>query len=446
MGKEQIMVRSRWRLAMLGIALVLMVQGIGLATATVAAQDEEITLRVWDQFTGPESEIVDSIYEGFTEQHPNVTVEREAFDTQQMQQTINAALGSGTGPDIIFYDTGPANAGVLADANLLLPLDSMADQYGWRDRIVESALQGASIDGQLFGMPLQIDLIGLYYNQTLMEQEGFTVPETVPQLIEFCGQASEAGYIPFAFGNSEGWPAFHQFSLTSNQMLGPDGMRSLLYQGQGSWDSPEIITGIETFFVDLEEAGCFNPDVNAINYDDANALFYSGQALMTPTGSWLIGDIEANMPDYEAALVPFPAIDGGQGSVWVSGLGSAYYISAASENQEAAGQFVDYLFTPETAQRWVGEASFFLPMTVDTANLELSPLALSVIEVLDSAAAGETPLGYNIDVLTPPNFNDTMLNGFQAILAGDQTAEGLAAELQAAWDEAQSAPTGTPAA
>ncbi len=442
------MVGFRSRFAMIGIVLVLMLQGLGLSTATLAraAQDEEITLRVWDQFTGPESEIVDSIYDGFTEQHPNVTIEREAFDTQQMQQTINAALGSGTGPDIIFYDTGPANAGVLADANLLLPLDSMADQYGWRDRIVESALQGASIDGQLFGMPLQIDLIGLYYNQTLMEQEGFTVPETVPQLIEFCGQASEAGYIPFAFGNSEGWPAFHQFSLTSNQMLGPDGMRSLLYQGQGSWDSPEIITGIETFFVDLEEAGCFNPDVNAINYDDANALFYSGQALMTPTGSWLIGDIEANMPDYEAALVPFPAIDGGQGSVWVSGLGSAYYISAASENQEAAGQFVDYLFTPETAQRWVGEASFFLPMTVDTANLELSPLALSVIEVLDSAAAGETPLGYNIDVLTPPNFNDTMLNGFQAILAGDQTAEGLAAELQAAWDEAQSAPTGTPAA
>lgn len=149
------------------------------------------------------------------------------------------------------------------------------------------------------------------------------------------------------------------------------------------------------------------------------------------------------MPDQDVALVPFPAITGGQGSVWVSGLGSAYYVSANSQYQEQAGRFLDFLFSPETAQRWVGEADFFVPVEVDTAALELSPLAQSVFDVLQSAAAGQTALGYNIDVLTPPGFNDTMLNGFQSILAGDKTPEQQAADLQAAWLEGAQA-AGTP--
>ncbi len=427
------MSRSRSPLAMVGLALLLVLLGAGVQT-TASAQ-EEVTLRVWDQFTGPEGAVVDQIYEAFTEQNPSVTIEREAFDTDQMRQTVNTALASGTGPDIIFYDTGPGYAGVLQEANLLLPLDAMADQYGWRERLVESAIQGASIDDQLYGLPLQIDLIGLYYNQGVMEQEGFQVPETVDQLVELCGQASEAGYVPLAFGNSEGWPAFHQFSVTSTQMAGTDAMRQLLFEQQGNWDRPEMVTAIRTFFVDLRDAGCFGEDPNALTYDDANALFYSGQALMTPTGSWLISELEENMPDQQVGFVPFPEIGGGQGRFWVTGLGSAYYISANSQYQEQAGQFLDYLFSPEVGQRWVGEADFFVPIEVDTAGLELSPLSQSVFDVLRSAAAGETPLGYNIDVLTPPGFNDTMLNGFQAILAGDKTPEEQAADLQAAWVE-----------
>jgi raffinose/stachyose/melibiose transport system substrate-binding protein len=437
------MVRSHSLIGVIAIVLVATLFGSGFRAT---AQDEEVTMRVWDQFTGPESEVVDQIYAGFSEANPNVTIEREAFGTDEMRQTLNAALGSGTGPDVILYDPGPGYAGVLVDAGLLRPLDDLAEQYGWRDRIAATALQGATIDGQLYGLPLSIDVIGVYVNQGLMEQEGLQVPETVEQLTAFCGEASAKGYIPIAFGNQDGWPAFHQFSIASNQMIGPDAMRALLYENQGRWDAPEIVTAIKTFFVDLQAAGCFNPDVNAVNYDDAASLFYSGQALMLPTGSWLVRNIQENMPDQQVAMIPFPEIPGGKGRVWASGVGSAYFISSQSENQTEAGQFLEYLVSPETAKRWVGEARFFMPMEVDTSGLELSPLAQSVLGVLDAAAAGETQLGYNVDVLAPPAFNETMLDGFQAILAGDKTPEQQAADLQAAWEEGMSGAAETPAA
>lgn len=409
---------------------------VGSSGIRPAVAQESIELRVWDQFTGPESDAVDAIYAEFTEQNPTIEIVREVVQTDQMRQTVNTAISSGTGPDIIYYDSGAGYAGVLAEAGLLLPLDDMADQYGWRDRIASQSLDATSIDGTLYGLPLQVDLIGMYYNQTLMEQEGFEVPQTVEDLKTFCQQASEAGYVPLAFTNNPGWQAFHQFSMMTTNMIGPDALEALLYENEGSWDSPEITEAIQTYFVELRDAGCFSDAVNALTNDDAAAMFLSGQSLMYPTGSWMVPEFtsETVPPDMDIQMMPFPEVEGGQGSFWVSGVGSAYYISSTSEHQEEAGVFLDYLFSPETAQRWVEEAGMFLPMSVDTAELDVSPLFQSILQQLDAAASGEIEFGYNIDVIAPPEFNDAMLNGFQAMLAGDKTAEEQAADLQAAWE------------
>ena len=69
---------------------------------------------------------MDAVYAAFTAAHPNVTIEREVVTDQQMRQTVNTALASGTGPDVIYYAPGPGYAGVLAKAGLILPLDDLA--------------------------------------------------------------------------------------------------------------------------------------------------------------------------------------------------------------------------------------------------------------------------------------------------------------------------------
>ncbi|MEA2511683.1 MAG: raffinose/stachyose/melibiose transport system substrate-binding protein [Thermomicrobiales bacterium] len=438
----------RSRPLFLPLAVVMLLLGLAIAPLSgvgrANAQDK-VELRIWDQFTGHETEVVDEIYKAFTEQNPNITITLESVQTDQMRQTVNTALASGTGPDIIFYDAGPGYAGVLANAGLLAPLEEFATQYGWKDKIAGPSLEATSLNGQLYGLPLQVDLIGMYYNTQLLEQEGLQVPETVEQLKTFCTQAKEKGYTPMAFSDNPGWQAFHQFSMTSNAMIGPEAMRSLLTQNQGSWNTPEIVTAIKTFFVDLKEAGCYSEDANALTYDDANALFYSGQSLLNPTGSWLVGDLAENMPDAELGFVPFPQIDGAKGRYWVSGVGSAFYISAKSQHQAEAAQLLDYFFSDAVIKRWIEDAGFYVPVQVDTASLNVSPLYKSILDVLQTAVGGQTEFGYNVDVLAPPQFNDAMTNGFQAIISGDKTPEELAAELQAAWEAGMSAaPPGTP--
>ena len=93
-----------------------------------------------------------------------------------MRQTVNTALRLRHRPGHHLLRRWPGYAGVLADAGLLIPLDDYAPQYGWKERIAPPALEATTIDGKLYGMPLQVDLIGMYYNKTLLDQEGLTVP------------------------------------------------------------------------------------------------------------------------------------------------------------------------------------------------------------------------------------------------------------------------------
>jgi raffinose/stachyose/melibiose transport system substrate-binding protein len=99
-------------------------------------------------------------------------------------------------------------------------------------------------------------------------------------------------------------------------------------------------------------------------------------------------------------------------------------------------------------KQWVEQAGFFVPVASDTASFDVSPLYRSILDVLQTGIgdAATAEFGYNVDVLAPPQFNEAMQNGFQAIIAGQTTPEQLAADLQAAWEEGMAAmgATGTP--
>jgi raffinose/stachyose/melibiose transport system substrate-binding protein len=156
------------------------------------------------------------------------------------------------------------------------------------------------------------------------------------------------------------------------------------------------------------------------------------------------------MPDTEVGFVPFPEIAGGQGPVWISGVGSAWFIPESTQHPDEAAAFVDYMYSPEALAKWVGQNRFFVPVQIDTASIEVDPLTASILEARQAADEEGVEFGYNVDVVAPPAFNDMMMSGFQAVLAGDKTPEQQAADLQAAWEEGmaemEAAAEATPAA
>ena len=394
-------------------------RGLVLLVAT-PAMAQDVTLRVWDSFT-ENSEGMDAIIAAFEAANPGIDVQRDVQSTEDMRAIIQTALNSGTGPDVFQYDTGPGFAGVLAGGGLLRPLDDLYAS-GSLDAVLPWTKERVTFDGKLWGIGNQIDFVTVYYNKDFFEENGIAVPQTYEEFTAACEALKGAGVVPIAFGNAAGWPAFHTFSAFANNMVPQDQLMAMI-GGSQSWDDPAVTGAIQAAFVDLQANGCYNPSVNAVSYDDANALFMAGQAGMTLTGSWMINTFKDNPFETGFFFLPAPA---GMTTMPPAGLGGGYFISAATEHPDEAETFLKFLFDPGNAKLWVEGMSVIPSYSLEGTDAQMSPLLQEAV-----AALGGDAMGVNIDVLTPEAFNTTMLDGFQAVLGGERTAEEQATALQA---------------
>jgi raffinose/stachyose/melibiose transport system substrate-binding protein len=378
--------------------------------------------------TAQEKALIEIQVNRFQEQYPRYTLEREAVPTEDQRSVIQTRLQSEDPPDVFTYDTGPGFGGVLADAGLLRSLEDAYKNKGWD--IYDWAKQRATYNDTVYGVPVQVEEIVVYYNKSLVPEP----PQTVDELRQIADDLKGRDIIPFSFGDQEQWPAGHMFSIGVSNVLGREGLDDIFY-GDGRWDSPEVVAAIDLIFRDFVESGYYPEGVNAITYDDANNLFYSGQTAMNPTGTWLVPTIVESVQDFEVGFFPFPSIDGSSISP-PAGVGAGYFVAKNAKNPEGAITFIDYMLQEDTERLAMEKFNTIPAHPVNTDGLDVPELFKQVLA--DLAQEGQTEaFGYNIDVLAPQNFNDVMFTGFQEVLNGSRSAQEQAAELQAAWEKAK---------
>jgi len=375
-----------------------------------------------------ESAVTEIQVNRFEEQHPQYTLEREAIQSDELRKVIQSRLRSDEPPDVFSYDTGPGFGGVLAEAGLLLPLEDAYQQRGWG--IYEWARQRATYNGTLYGVPDQVEEIVLFYNKNLVAE----VPKTMDELRQIANELKGQGIIPFAFGNQEQWPAGHMFSMGVSNVLGREGLDDILY-ADGRWDTPEVEEAIHLFFRDFVESGYYPEGLSSLSYDGANALFYSGEAAMNPTGTWLVPEIVQTVQDFDVGFFPFPSIEG-SGVSPPAGVGSGLFVAKEASTLQGAIDFIDYLLEDSTARLAIEKLNVIPAQPVDSQGLEVPELFKEVLEDL-SASPEARSFGYNIDVLAPQNFNEVMFSGFQEVLDGTRSPAEQSAALQDAWATAK---------
>ena len=372
----------------------------------------------------------------FEDQHPKYALERkvilpdEASTISNTNEEMQTRLQSEDSPDVFTYDTGPGFGGVLAEAGLLRPLEEAYENNGWD--IYEWARQRATYNGTVYGIPDQVEEIVVYYNKDLVTE----VPQTVDELRQIADELRGRGIIPFAFGDQEQWPAGHMFSIGVSNVLGREGLDNILY-ADGRWDTPEVVTAIDLMFRDFVQSGYYPEGLNALSYDEANALFYSGEAAMNPTGTWLVSEIVQTAQDFEVGFFPFPSIQG-SGISPPAGVGSGLFVAKEASNPQGAIEFIDYLLEESTARLIIEKLNVIPARPVNPKGLDVPELFKDVLEDFSESPQAKS-FGYNIDVLAPQNFNEVMYDGFQEVIGGVRSSEEQAGALQRAWADAKSA-------
>jgi raffinose/stachyose/melibiose transport system substrate-binding protein len=371
----------------------------------------------------------------FQDQNPKYTLERESIAPDDLLTVIKTRLQSGKPPDVFNYGTGPGFAGVLEDAGLLRSLEKAYEENGWE--IYDWARQQVTYNGTVYGVPDLLQEIIVFYNKDLVPEP----PKTVDELREIADDLKGQGKIPFAFGDSEQWPAGHLFSMAASNLLGQEGLNNIL-NGDGRWNVPEVEKAIDLMFREFVESGYYPEGVNAITYDDANSLFYAGKAAMLPTGTWQISAIIETVQDFEVDFFPFPSIDGSTVAP-AAGTGTGLFVAKDAKEPQGAITFIDYLLQDSTARLLTEELLVIPAHPFNQEGLDVPGLFRVVLEDMSKATRAGA-LGYNIDVLTPQSFNEVMWTGFQEVLNGTTSPGEQAAALQDAWAKAKK--QGKPAA
>ena len=260
------------------------------------------------------------------------------------------------------------------------------------------------------------------------------MPKTVDELRQIANELKGRGIIPFAFGNQEQWPAGHMFSIGVSNVLGREGLDDILY-ADGRWDIPEVKQAIHLFFRDFVESGYYPGGLSSLSYDAANALFYTGEAAMDPTGTWLVPEIVQTVQDFEVGFFPFPSIEG-SGISPPAGVGSGLFVAKEASILQGALDFIDYLLEESTARLIIEKLNVIPAQPVNPKRLEVPELFKEVLDDLSATPEAQS-FGYNIDVLAPQTFNQVMFTGFEEVLAGTRSPAEQSAALQDAWATAK---------
>lgn len=428
-----------------GILLVLMlavvpVLGIAGSTARTSAQDTaEITM--WFDTTGG-AETADCMVENAVDtfNSDNDGIKLKATLQANNWQATQTAVAGGGGPDIV-TTPGPSFAVELARAGQLAPLDDVAASQGWSDTFVPWALDLGKVDGTLYSIPNEVETLVLYYNKTLFEAQGWQPPTTMEELVSLSAQIDEAGIIPFSHANQEWRPANEWFV---GEFLNHGASPEMVYQaisGEIEWTDPAFVEAIETLN-QMQQDGWFMGGLDryyTTTTADTMATLADGDAAMKIEGTWAISDLntyfgEEAGNDNEWDWVPMPSTSGE--AIYDLGIGSTYSVNQNSKNQEAAAEFLGYLFSPEVQGRLAVECGVTpAPVTLPENALDgLDPRYAAILQDMNaSSEAGD--YGYTTWTFWPPRAETYLIDNIEKVWAGDMTAEEYLAGMQQIFDE-----------
>lgn len=288
----------------------------GLSTGGAVAQT---VITQWDQFSQAGITAAGPAMEELTQtcvpSLDGAEILRTVAPSIGIRDSYRLAVTAGKTPDLAY--TWPA-ASVLsgyARTGALAPLDEYYADYNW-DHVNDFYRGRNSYDGQLYGLPMEQDLIGVYYNKELFDKYDVKVPATYDEFVAAANTFKESGVIPIAFGNRDRWPATNTFSLILGLTAGKQLEEDVLF-GDAPWTN-EAFVEAATVFQDWAENELFPRGFNGIGYDEANALVLLGRAAMNITGTWVIQDMIRGADNIDLGVFMLPPIseDAEPGAMW----------------------------------------------------------------------------------------------------------------------------------
>jgi len=292
--------------AALAMAAVLPLTFTACSGGTSNAGQDVKTLTVLDSYNNePDKSILQDSIDKCAAQ-VGVTIERTTVPGKDRMQTVLQRSSSKTLPDVLMLDNPEVKD--VAATGALAPLgDFNVDTSPFAGNSLDAVTQ----DGQVYGLPLPADTLGLFYNKEVLAAAGVQPPKTWGELKAAAAKLTTGdryGLALSAAATYEGSWQFLPFMWTN----GGD---------ETKLDSPEVKEALQ-LYVDLVNSGSVSKSIVNWTQADVKDQFVAGKAAMMINGPWQIPAL-AKAPQVQWDSVQIPVNKPGQtptaplgGMVW----------------------------------------------------------------------------------------------------------------------------------
>lgn len=350
-----------------------------------SAQDTKLT---WMSNQRHDKAVKEALFARYFEE-TGVEVEMQIFADEYPDQ-LKLAFESGNPPDM--WNMNQPRQQAEAGWSI-----GMTDLLNANPELFNSFIPGAFLenqgmyDGEIYGLPMYAQTMRMYYNKGLYEAAGLdpNAPATTyTELREHAKAITDAGTgaYGFIFGDKYPWV----WDMNVLRMGGGGGAYPFEWNvGQYNYDQDGFKEAMDTI-LGMNDDGSLFPGVHTLTDDDARQQFSIGMAGIIIGGSWnpgVFNDQFESTEDWETAYLPFP--DSGQQGRIRQYIGDRYTISAESQNQEAAWEFLTWLYS--------------VPVMTEMYELGMGVMAIEAANTGESDVRGIPNLApTENDVIPPP--------------------------------------------
>ena len=208
--------------------------------AATSDSGEKIDLTMWCIATESDSNrhSYEAAIADMQEKYPDINFTWEAIENQSYKTKIKAAVSANEMPDI-FFTWSCAFLGDFVEAGKVYCLDDAYENY--KSELPEVMMGNSTYDGKHYGVPLTMNIVGLFANMDLLGQVGYTeIPGTYDEFIECCDKLKAAGIIPFGCAGKETWCVTEYLESVIEKSAGADTLNDI-FLGRSTWNNQDAL-------------------------------------------------------------------------------------------------------------------------------------------------------------------------------------------------------------
>lgn len=267
-----------------------------------AAGEAPVVLRFWNGFTGPDGRTMLRLVQQFNRENPGVRVLMQRMDWGTYYNKLFVAGLGGRAPEVFVVHTDSLRR--FVGAGLVRPVDDLVGpgQIDAAD-IDPNVWAAVASDGRHYAVPLDIHLLGMYYNRRLFSAAGIARPPTnreefLDALRRLRVDANDDG-LPEQWGFVFTWMRTNCYTFirqNGGDLFAPDGRSTTIA-------SPENVAAIQ-FASDLIRRERLAPGPE--NFDSWIG-FRQGRVGIAFEGIYMLPELQ-RQTDLDFGAAPLPAL------------------------------------------------------------------------------------------------------------------------------------------